>query len=431
MTLTAAAPPAPVRSGGMFASLRVRNYRLFAGGQIVSLAGTWMQRIAQDWLVLDLSGGSATALGIAAALQFSPTLVLSLWGGVLADRVDKRRMLVVLQVGMGMCALVLGVADVAGLAELWHVYLLCLVLGCFSALDVPVRQAFVAEMVGREQVANAVALNSLTFNLARVVGPSTAGLLIAAVGTGWVFLINAGSFAGVVAGLILMDAARLHRAEPVPRAPGQLRAGLAYVRDRPDLVAILALVFLVSTFGINFYLTLALLARNVFERGAEVYGLLTTLLAVGSVIGATLAARRTGRPRLRLVVGSALVFGLLCTASGLMPDVLLTGVILVPLGVAVLTFTTAANAAVQLSVDASMRGRVMGLYILLFLGGTPVGAPLLGLLAERFGGRSPLVFGGAVTVVSVLVVGAVLARRVRRETADRNRRAKPCADVAG
>lgn len=400
----------------MFASLRVRNYRLFAGGQIVSLAGTWMQRIAQDWLVLDLSGGSATALGIAAALQFSPTLVLSLWGGVLADRVDKRRMLLVLQVGMGLCALVLGVADVAGVAQLWHVYLLCLVLGCFSALDVPVRQAFVAEMVGPEQVPNAVALNSLTFNLARVVGPSTAGLLIAAVGTGWVFLINAASFAGVVAGLALMDAARLHRGDPVPRAPGQLRAGLTYVRARPDLVAILTLVFLVSTFGFNFYLTLALLARNVFDRGAEVYGLLTTLLAIGSVIGATLAARRTGRPRLRLVIGSALIFGVLCTAAGSMPDVMLTGVVLVPLGLAALTFTTAANAAVQLSVDPAMRGRVMGLYILLFLGGTPVGAPLLGLLAEHFGGRAPLLLGGVVTVLSVAVVAAVLARRKWRRT---------------
>ncbi len=394
-----------------FASLHVRNYRLYAVGQIVSLAGTWMQRVAQDWLVLDLSRGSATALGIAAALQFTPTLVLSLWGGVLADRIDKRRALIVLQTAMGLCALVLGIAVVTGFVALWQVYLLCFLLGCFSALDVPVRQAFVPELVGVEHVGNAVALNSLTFNLARIVGPSVAGVLIAVTGTGWVFLINAASFAAVIAGLALMDPGRLHRADPVPRGPGQLREGLRYVRGRPDLVAVLVLVFLVSTFGINFYLTLALMARNVFGLGADAYGLLTTLLAVGSVAGAVLAARRLRRPRLRLVTGAALVFGLLVTAAGLMPNYLLTGVVMVPLGFAALTFTTAANSAVQLSVEPAMRGRVMGLYILLFLGGTPVGAPLLGLLAEAYGGRAPLVLGGVVTVVSVLVVAVVLARR--------------------
>lgn len=394
-----------------FASLRVPNYRLYASGQIVSLAGTWMQRVAQDWLVLDLSGGSATALGFTAALQFTPTLVLSLWGGVLADRIDKRRALMALQAAMGLCALVLGVAVVTGVVELWHVYLLSLLLGCFSALDVPVRQAFVPELVGTAQLGNAVALNSLTFNLARIVGPSVAGVLIAVTGTGWVFLINAASFAAVITGLALMDPSRLHRTEPVPRAPGQLREGLRYVRGRPELMAVLALVFLVSTFGINFYMTLALLARNVFGLGADAYGLLTTLLAVGSVAGAVFAARRTQRPRMRLVTGSALVFGVLVVLAGLMPTYLLTGVVMVPLGLAALTFTTAANSTVQLSVEPAMRGRVMGLYILLFLGGTPVGAPLLGLLAEQHGGRAPLVLGGAVTVVSVLVVALVLTRR--------------------
>lgn len=408
--MTATLAPAPGQRS-TFGSLRVRNYRLYASGQIVSLAGTWMQRVAQDWLVLDLSGGSATALGIAAALQFLPTLVLSLWGGVLADRVDKRRALIALQAAMGLCALVLGTAVVTGAVVLWHVYLLCFLLGCFSALDVPVRQSFVPELVGDDRVGNAVALNSLTFNLARIVGPSIAGVLIAVTGTGWVFLINAVSFAAVITGLAMMDTSRLHRGTPVPRAPGQLREGLRYVRGRPDLVAVLALVFLVSTFGINFYMTLALLARNVFGLGADAYGLLTTLLAVGSVAGAVLAARRTRRPRLRLVVGSALVFGVLVTLAGLMPSYLLTGIVMVPLGFAALTFTTAANSAVQLSVEPAVRGRVMGLYILLFLGGTPVGAPLLGLLAEAHGGRSPLVLGGAVTVLSVLVVTAVLVHR--------------------
>ncbi|MBC8091846.1 MAG: MFS transporter [Pseudonocardia sp.] len=409
--MTAALDASTPRSRSTFSSLHVPNYRLYAGGQIVSLAGTWMQRVAQDWLVLDLSGGSATALGLAAALQFGPTLVLSLWGGVLADRIDKRRALMALQGAMGLCALVLGVAVVSGAAVLWHVYVLCFLLGCFSALDVPVRQSFVPELVGVDQLGNAVALNSLTFNLARIVGPSVAGVLIAVTGTGWVFLINAVSFAAVITGLALMDPNRLHRTEPVPRAPGQLREGLRYVRGRPDLVAILVLVFLVSTFGINFYLTLALLARNVFGLGADAYGLLTTLLAVGSVAGAVLAARRTRPPRVRFVTGAAFVFGVLVVLAGLMPSYLLTGIAMVPLGFAALTFTTAANSAVQLSVEPAMRGRVMGLYILLFLGGTPVGAPLLGVLAERLGGRAPLVLGGAVTVVSVLVVALVLGRR--------------------
>ncbi|MBO0878752.1 MAG: MFS transporter, partial [Pseudonocardia sp.] len=248
----------------MFASLRVRNYRYFAGGQVVSLVGTWMQRIAQDWLVLDLSHGGPIALGVASALQFTPTLLLSLWGGVLADRSDKRRMLLAIQSGMGLCALVLGLLDVTRLVQLWHVYLLCFVLGCFSALDVPTRQSFVSELVGPDQVTNAVGLNSMNFNAARIVGPSVAGLLITGVGTGWVFLINAASFVGVIGGLLAMDPSRLFRSRRVTRGRGQLREGLRYVRGQPVLIGVLALVFVVSTFGINFYLTLPLLARNVF-----------------------------------------------------------------------------------------------------------------------------------------------------------------------
>lgn len=395
----------------MFASLRVPNYRLFISGQVVSNVGTWMQRIAQDWLVLDLTHGSATALGIAAALQFAPTLVLSLWGGVLADRVDKRLVLVGIQLAMGLCAVALGTVVLTGVVALWQVYLLCLLLGCFSALDAPMRQSFVSEMVGPGQVVNAVALNSLCFNLARIVGPAVAGVLIVAVGTGWVFLINAVSFAAVITGLLLMRPEKLYRTERVPRAPHQLRDGLAYVRGRADLVAVMVLVFLVSTFGINFFMTLALLARNVFGRDAEGYGLLTTLLAVGSVLGTTVAARRTRKPRLRLVAGAGLVFGALLVVAGLMPTYLAAGLALVPVGFAALIFTTAANSSVQLSVDPTMRGRVMGLYMLLLLGGTPLGGPLLGLLAEHFGGRAPLVVGGVVTVLSVVAVGLVLARR--------------------
>lgn len=399
----------------MFASLRVRNYRLFAAGQIVSLVGTWGQRVAQDWLVLELSGGSPVALGIAVALQFSPTLVLSLWAGVLADRYDKRRLLIAVQVAMGLCALLLGLLDVGGIVQLWHVYLLCLLLGAFSAVDVPVRQAFAMELVGREQLTNAVALNSMTFNLARIAGPAVAGLAIVAIGTGWVFLVNAASFAGVVIGLALMDPALLHRSAPVPRRGGQLREGLRYVRGRRDLIVLLTLVFFVATFGLNFHTTLPVVTRNVFGRGADAFGLLATLLAVGTLAGATLAARRSGqgRPRLRWVLGGALAFGLLEVAVGLMPTLATFGLMLVPCGAAALTFTTAANATVQLSVDPVMRGRVMGLYMLLFLGGNPIGGPLMGWIAEQVGGRAPIVVGGAVTMLAAVGCGAVLARRAR------------------
>ncbi|MBP2340536.1 MFS family permease [Saccharothrix coeruleofusca] len=405
------APPPPRRTG-TFASLKVRNYRLYAGGQVVSLVGLWMQRVAQDWLVLELSDGSPVALGVAAALQFAPTLLLSLWAGVLADRLDKRRLLLVLETGLGLCALALGLLDVTGVVQLWHVYLLCLLLGGVSAVETPVRQSFVVEMVGRDQLTNAVALNSMTFNLARMVGPAVAGVMITVVGTGWVFLVNAVSFLGVLAGLLLMDVGALHRGEPVPRRKGQLREGLRYVRKRVDLVVLLCLVFFISTFGLNFYVTLAVLARNTFGGDADAYGLLSTMLAVGTLAGATLAARRSarGKPRPRLLIGGALVFGVLEVVSGLMPSLWVVGLSLIPLGIAMMTFTTTANATVQLAVAPAMRGRVMGLYMLVFLGGNPVGGPVMGWLAEHFTARAPLVFGGVVSVVAALVGGAVLAR---------------------
>ncbi len=395
----------------MFASLRVRNYRLFASGQVVSLIGTWMQRVAQDWLVLELSGGSPVALGVAAALQFAPTLLLSLWAGGLADRYDKRRMLVVLQCGLGVCALVLGLLDVAGLVTLAQVYVLCAVLGVFSAVDTPVRQSFAGEIVGPETLTNAVALNSMTFNTARIVGPAIAGVLIAAVGTGWVFLANAVTFVAVLTGLVMMRPAEMSPYARAAREPGALRAGVREVRRHPDVVLLLVLVGLVSTLGINFFMTLAIVARNVFGRGAESYGLLTSALAVGCLLGAVLAARRVGRPRLRTVLGAGALFGVAELATGVMPTYLLTALLLVPTGLAQLVFTTAANAAVQLGVDESVRGRVMGLYVLVLLGGTPLGGPVLGWLAEMAGGRAPLWVGGSATLLAVLGVGLVAARR--------------------
>jgi MFS family permease len=406
----------PARFAAMFSSLSERNYRLFAGGQVISNVGTWMQRVAQDWLVLQLSGHSPMALGIAAALQFAPTLLLSMWAGMLADRMDKRKLEIAVQAGMGVTALALGLLDVTGAAVLWQVYLLCLVLGCFSAMDSPIRQSFVMEMVGRGQLPNAVALNSMTFNLARIVGPAVAGLMINWVGTGWVFLINAASFAAVIAGLVAMDPKRLYTSAKLPRQRGQLMDAARYVRGRTDILVLLVLVFCVSTFGIVFFTTLANVAVNVFHRSATGYGLLSTMLAAGTLAGATLAARRSasarsGPPRLRVLITSGLVFGLLEILLAAMPTYTLFGLLLIPVGAAVLTFSTTANSVVQLSVSPEMRGRVMGLYMLVFLGGNPIAGPLTGWLAEEFGGRSPFLFGGLVSAVAALLCGWVLARR--------------------
>lgn len=399
----------------MFASLRIRNYRLFASGQVVSLVGTWMQRVAQDWLVLDLSGGSPVALGVAAALQFGPTLLLSLFGGAFADRYDKRKLLILLQVGMGICALTLGLLDVTGTATLAIVYVLCFANGCFSAIDAPVRQSFAGEMVGPGSITNAVALNSMTFNTARIVGPAVAGLMIAAIGTGWVFLVNAATFVAVVTGLARMRSADMFAYEKRPgRALGAVLEGLREVRHRPDLIVLLTVVFFVSTFGINFFMTLAITARSVFGRGAESYGLLTSALAVGCLAGTFVAARRVGRPRLRTVLLAGLFFGVAELFTGIMPSYALTALLLIPTGLGQLVFTTAANAAVQLGVTESMRGRVMGIYMLVLLGGTPVGGPVLGWLAEVLGGRAPLVIGGVATVATVLIAAALLAVQARR-----------------
>ncbi|MCX2733214.1 MFS transporter [Saccharopolyspora sp. NFXS83] len=399
----------------MFGSLRVRNYRYYASGQVVSLTGTWMQRAAQDWLVLELSGGSAGALGVAVALQFLPTLLLTLWAGTAADRFDKRRLLIATQIALGACGLLLGLLDVSGVVRLWHVYALCAVLGAFAAIDAPVRQSFVVEMVGPSQLTNAVALNSMTFNLARIVGPAIAGVLITAVGTGWVFLANGISSAAVVGGLLLMDVALLHRPDRVPKERGQVRAGLRYVRRRPDLVAVMVLVFCVGTFGMNFESTFAVIARNVFGRDADGYGLLITMLAVGTLSGATLAARRSGKAgsRLRLMVLGAAAFGLLEAVGALMPGYWSFAVMLIPVGVAVMTFTTSANSTVQLGVDPSMRGRVMGLYMLLFLGGKPLGGLASGWLAEVLGPRSPVLLGGLASLLAAVGCGLLLWRARR------------------
>jgi MFS family permease len=396
-----------------FRALRVFNYRLWAAGALVSNIGTWMQRVAQDWLVLTvLTDHSAVAVGITTGLQFAPMLVLAPVAGVLADRMPKRRLLLMTQSAMGLVGLVLGVLVVTGAARLWHAYALALALGVAAAVDAPARQAFVSEMVPREDLSNAVGLNSASFHAARIVGPGLAGLLIAWVGTGPVFLLNAVTFAGTLFSLTHMRVAELAPAPRADRGKGQLREGLRYVRGRPDIVLIMVIVGLVGTFGLNFQMTTAIMATAQFGKGSGEYGLLGSIMAIGSLGGALLAARRE-RPRLRLVVGAAFTFGVFASIAALMPTYALFAVALIPVGLSSLTLMTSANATVQLSVAPEMRGRVMALYMAIFMGGTPVGAPIVGWVGGAFGPRWTILVGGLVSLVTALVALGYVVRTRR------------------
>jgi MFS family permease len=403
---------APGRSGwggSTFGSLHTRNYRLFATGQVISNSGSWMQRVAQDWLVLSLTHNSGTALGITTGLQFAPML-FSMWGGAVADRYSKRGILMVTQALMGGLALILGVLALTGTVQIWHVYLLAFALGMVTVVDNPTRQAFAVEMVGKEGMANAIALNSAVFNLARIGGPAIAGLVIAAAGTPAAFLVNAASYGAVLIGLKLMRPEELHQVARAPRGKGQLREALSYVRARPRLWMTLILIFFVSTFGMNFQVTTALMAKGVFHAGAGEFGVASAVFAFGALGGALIAARRA-RPTLSLLVATAFAFSVFEIISGLMPDFLAFLIMLVPTGLTLLTLTTAANSTMQLGTTAAMRGRVMGLYMLVFLGGTPLGSPLCGWVAELFGPRMSIISGGVISVIATVVVGLMLTRR--------------------
>jgi MFS family permease len=407
---------------GTFGSLGTRNYRLFATGQVISNTGSWMQRVAQDWLVLQLTHNSGTALGITTALQFLPML-FSPWGGMIADRYSKRRILMATQTAMGLLALVLGVLALTHTVAIWQVYALAFGLGLATVVDNPTRQAFATELVGRKGLANAIALNSAVFNLARIVGPAVAGLVIAAVGTPAAFLLNAASYLAVLTGLRLMRPSELHLVERVPRQKGQLREAMSYVKARPALWMPLLLVFFVSTFGMNFQVTNPLMSRDVFGVGAGDFGIASAMFAVGALGGALIAARRA-RPTTTLLVATALAFSVLEVLTGLMPSFWTFLIMLVPTGLAVLTFSTAANSATQLGTTAEMRGRVMGLYMLVFLGGTPIGAPLVGWIAEEFGSRMSVISGGVISGVATIVVAALLARGAGAGIRERMRRAR-------
>ncbi|MDG6107552.1 MFS transporter [Dactylosporangium aurantiacum] len=400
----------------VFGSLKVRNYRLFTTGQLVKLLGTWMMVVAQDWLVLQLSDNSPTALGIVTALQFTPVLLLTLYGGQLADRFDKRRLLLIANTGSALVAGLLGGLVVAGVVTLWWVFVTAALFGVISAIETPVRQAFVSELVGPELLPNALSLSSATFNTARIVGPAIAGLVIALLHdrTGPIFLITAGLCLAPLVGLSRMRTAELFRVERPPVAASDARTvdGLRYVQRRPDLSLAILLVLVVGLFGFNFQLTLAVLAKVEFNAEASYFGLLTTALAVGALAGALASSRRRSRPSAYAVLAAAVLFGGFETLVGFAPTFATAVALLLPTGFFMIYFAQAANQRVQLGTDPEFRGRVMALYVLVFLGSTPLGSLIIGWCAERFGPRSGIWVGGLVSVVATLIMAAMQLHKV-------------------
>jgi MFS family permease len=396
-----------------FRSLKVRNYRLYFFSQIVSMSGTWMQSVAQIWLVLQLTH-SGVALGVVTGLQFAPILLLGAWTGLLADRVDKRRLVIATQTSAALLALVLGVLTAAGAIELWMIYGLAFGLGIATAIEIPARQSFVIEMVGEDDLVNAVGLNSTVFTASRVFGPAVAAALIATAGIEWCFFLNAGSFIAVIVALTRMDPDELQPMPRVPKSKGQVREGFRYVWANPELRLALMLLAVIGTLAFNFRVLLPLMVTDVFGGGAGVYGTLSAIMAIGTVAGA-LAAAGSIRPTRRLLIGSAFVFGALIVMAAYAPSLVPEGVILVPLGAVSMIFIATCNSTLQLNSSDAMRGRVMALYSVLFLGTTPIGGPLVGWLSEVIGPRATFASTGAATLLAA--VAAAWAGSKRRELA--------------
>jgi MFS family permease len=385
---------------GTFRSLRNPGYRIWAGGAIVSNVGTWMQRVGQDWLVLtQLTHKSATAMGLVMSLQFGPQLLLLPVTGLAADRLDRRKLLRCTQASMGVLALGLGILTVSGAVRLWQVDVFAFLLGCVTAFDSPVRQTFVADLVGKEDLSNAVALNSTSFNSARMIGPAVAGILIASVGTGWVFLINAASFGAVLCSLGFIRTGDMRSQGRPRRSAGNLADGFRYVKGRPDLKVVLLMTLLLGTFGLNFPIFISTMSAKVFHVGAREYGFLTSAMAVGSVLGALLSARRE-RPSIGIMFIGAGLFGIGLTLAAIMPACWMFGLCLFLIGVSAQTFSTTANGTVQTTTDPAVRGRVMAILMATFMGTTPFGAPLVGWVADRFGPRWALAVGAAAGVLA-------------------------------
>lgn len=396
-----------------FRSLRIRNYRLFFIGQLISVTGTWMQTVAQSWLVLNLTN-SGVDLGITVALQFLPMLLFGMWGGLLADRSDKRRLLIGTQVAGGLLALILFVLVATGTVELWMVYVLAFGLGMVTMIDMPTRQSFVIEMVGPDEVPNAVGLNSAMYNLGRILGPTAAGVVIATLGIAPAFLANAISFIPVIAGLMMMRTGELFLRQPAERRRGEVRAGIRYAWRDPTLRSTLLLVAVLGMFGFNFIVVLPLLAKFTFGGDAGLYSIFTALMAFGSLTGALISASRT-KPTTAMLVGSGVAFGGLTLLTAFAPTAWLAAVLLLGVGLAMMLFMATANTTLQLNSDPAMRGRVMALYGLLFLGSTPLGGPIMGWISETWGPRVGMAIGGVLSLAAALA--AVSRLRVRRRAA--------------
>jgi MFS family permease len=375
-----------------FNSLEVLNYRRYFVGQLISLSGTWMQTVAAIWVVLSLTG-SGVAVGLTTALQFLPMLLIGAWGGLLADRIPKRRLLIATQALMAIPAVSLFAVTVTGVVAPWMVYLAVFAMGSVNAIDNPTRQSFVIEMVGPDRVVNAVSLNSVIVQAARIVGPALAGILIATVGVVPCFALNALTFVAMILALWRMDPARLQAAPPAEREPGAIRAGLRYVLRTPELMVPLALMALVGTLGFNFQVVLPLLAKFSFESGAMTYAVLVSAMAVGSIVGALVNGHR-GRTGPTLIAGGALAFGVAALLSAAMPSLAFEVPALMLLGAASVTFAATINSTLQLAVSPEMRGRVMALYSVVFLGSTPIGGPLAGWLAQSYDPRVALLLAG-------------------------------------
>jgi MFS family permease len=404
---------------GTFRSLRRHNYRLWAAGALVSNVGTWVQRTAQDWLVLMvLTHRSASAVGVVMALQFAPQFLLLPWTGSAADHSDQRKLLIATQAAMGALALALGVLTVNGAVELWHVYVFAFLFGCAAAFDAPVRQVFVSQLVGDEDLHNAVTLNSMSFNIANLIGPAAAGFLIAAVGTGWAFLLNGLSFLAVLASLFLLRKGELRPSARAKRTRGSFVEGLRYVSHRPDLVSILVMLFLIGALALNFPIFISTMSVRVFHADARGFGLLSSLMAIGTVIGA-LASARGDRPRMETLLWSAGLLGIGFLLAAFAPGYWSFAGTLVVVGVACLTFTNATNALMQLTTEPAMRGRVMALRVGIALGGTPIGAPAVGWVADRLGPRWALGVAAAAAFAAAGVAAWAVLRGAGRAEANR------------
>ncbi|MDF3029674.1 MAG: putative transporter [Moraxellaceae bacterium] len=398
---------------GTFRSLANPGYRLWFAGAAVSNVGTWMQRIAQDWLVLtQLTPNSATAVGVIMALQFGPSLLLLPFTGVAADRVDRRRLLLATQAVQSVLALLLGLLTISGTVVLWHVYVLAFLLGCATAFDGPARQTFLADLVGEAQLANAVALNAASFNSARMIGPAVAGLLIATAGIGGVFLINAATYMPVLGILARLERAVLPR-PPAPELPGNLGAALRYLAARGDMLALLFMLFLVATFGLNFPIFIATMTVAVFHEDVGSYGFLTSMMAIGSVAGALLTAHRQS-PRIPQIIRSAAIFGLCCLLAALAPGYAAFAALLQATGVAAQVFTTSTNSLLQLEADPAVRGRVVSIVLAVFLGTTPIGSPAVGWVADTWGPRWALGVAAA-SGFGAALVGLLFCRKQKAE----------------